>query len=477
MSNVYSTTNELSASFMSKSTFVSWFFSWAARMNIDFRKHVDPFCRYEPKQLACDGTHIGISVRNSCGPFVTDSTEADDVISVHQRHDRMFLPYSLPGHTHNQIMVVRKHLIYHCRKALGKEINLADTPAEEEIPALDQTAIKFFNTVEHGQFRAKTFLTKVVQKLYPPSIRQASAKLLLMLLSEAAVTATVPFRHQQHLADTCHQLQLGQPATKELSEMMAYAPEISVLLREAYVNQEVIDCCDFIMYLISFSHHIHSSDHEVPPPCQMSGTYNPPSGVAYYFTDQGAQVRHLPRFRLKSKTKQNEEVSTTCSKKYPCVIYGGYTNLFLWFCACHGHCYGFHIINGSEGRKDPFCSLFKYMMDVPQDVYYDFACGLQEYCLNRAPQFFKRTRFFHDVFHGFTHKCGPSFKSSRLTGHRINTEICEQFNSFIQCIKYTGTHLSKEHFCFFLQFFIFIWNENKTNYNRQLFSTVSRCQL
>ena len=35
----------------------------------------------------------------------------------------------------------------------------------------------------------------------------------------------------------------------------------------------------------------------------------------------------------------------------------------------------------------------------------------------------------------------------------INTEICEQFNGFLQCIKYTGSHLSQEHFMFFVQFF------------------------
>ena len=40
----------------------------------------------------------------------------------------------------------------------------------------------------------------------------------------------------------------------------------------------------------------------------------------------------------------------------------------------------------------------------------------------------------------------------------INLEICEQFNSYLQCVKYTGSHLSQSHFMFFVQFFIYQWN-------------------
>ena len=33
-------------------------------MKIDFRKEIDPVCRYNPKVLACDGTHIGVSIKH-----------------------------------------------------------------------------------------------------------------------------------------------------------------------------------------------------------------------------------------------------------------------------------------------------------------------------------------------------------------------------------------------------------------------------
>ena len=63
MTRKYKTSNILSAPFMTISTFVTWIFPWMSSMQIDFRKEVDPWCKYEPKILACDGTHIGVSMK------------------------------------------------------------------------------------------------------------------------------------------------------------------------------------------------------------------------------------------------------------------------------------------------------------------------------------------------------------------------------------------------------------------------------
>ena len=141
----------------------------------------------------------------------------------------------------------------------------------------------------------------------------------------------------------------------------------------------------------------------------------------------------------------------------------GTSSLFLWFCPNHGHCYGFHMTK-AEGRKDPYASLYAYLENPPRDIFYDFSCNLQEYCLNRESGFFRDVRFFHDIFHGYAYKCSEAYRSSRLTGlDYINSEICEQFNSFIQCIKSSVRQMTQEHFCFYLQFFIHQWNERKRN--------------
>ena len=144
-----------------------------------------------------------------------------------------------------------------------------------------------------------------------------------------------------------------------------------------------------------------------------------------------------------------------CQKYFPRANYGGFGYIFLWFCPVHGHSYGFHCINGGEGRKDVFSSLYKYLEKSPEHIFYDFACQLYEYCLNREPELFKNTSFWHDLFHSIGHVCGINFKSGHVRGlEGVNTEICEQWNSFLQCIKYTGSHLTQDHFSFLLQFFI-----------------------
>ena len=115
------------------------------------------------------------------------------------------------------------------------------------------------------------------------------------------------------------------------------------------------------------------------------------------------------------------------------------------------------------GRKDPASSAYLYMPSAPREVYYDFSCQLEEYCLNREPKFWRESRFHHDIFHGFSHQCGIVYNSKRIPSLQkgINSEICEQFNSFLQKMKYSARSMNKSHFLFFLQFFIHKWNDKK----------------
>ena len=159
----------------------------------------------------------------------------------------------------------------------------------------------------------------------------------------------------------------------------------------------------FITWVIDRIKLVHQYNHTKPAPEPIEGSYYPPGGTAYYFTESGQQLRKLPKYDCDSGNKHTNYdeaniVDRQCNKDFPSVM-------FLWFCGQHGHCYGFHLISGGEGQKDPFCSLYKYMKDMPKDVFYDFACNLSEYDL------FFPTRFWHDLFHSITHLCGPNFKT------------------------------------------------------------------
>ena len=139
-------------------------------------------------------------------------------------------------------------------------------------------------------------------------------------------------------------------------------------------------------------------NYPTPPVARILQSYNPSTGTAYYFTESGDQLHQMPKYHVSEGDKEKNallddrpDVDQPCNKYFSKVSRGGFGYMFLWFCPIHGHCYGFHMIAGAEGRKDPFCSLFKYCETMPDHVHFDFACQLSEHCLSREPQLFKHT--------------------------------------------------------------------------------------
>ena len=105
---------------------------------------------------------------------------------------------------------------------------------------------------------------------------------------------------------------------------------------------------------------MHNSDVLPEPPKVIENSYNPPKlGRAFYFETHGMQVPNVRIFSIdvSNKKKENnfdDKTFDLCTNVFSQVREKGMTYLFLWFCPRHGHCYGFHIISGSEGRKDPY---------------------------------------------------------------------------------------------------------------------------
>ena len=280
------------------------------------------------------------------------------------------------------------------------------------------------------------------------------------------MSSCLPFCSHQLIQQIISSLSEGHAANSLLQKLKEFAPELTTVFVVAEVEGFVPLVCAFVSFLIERIVYIHQDNRPTAPPEPIPGSYNPPSGCAYYFTEEGLQLRKLGQYDISGSKKNYDdlpEVEEVCNKDFPFVSRGGYGYMFLWFCPLHGHCYGLHLIKGGEGRKDPFCSLFKYLPEGPEHIFFDFACQLNEYCLNREPDFFQNTRFWHDIFHSFPHKCGPNFRSARVLGlEGVNSEICEQWNSFLQCIKFTASHLSQSHMIFFVQFMIALHNRQKT---------------
>ena len=318
-----------------------------------------------------------------------------------------------------------------------------------------------------------TVLQGFIDKRFPEPFLQTFARLLFLLSGDAAVVTVVPFDSHSLIDDISNSLlrEEDDNCKKWIDQLTKYSTEIAELFSLARQFGHVKVICDFALYLVRYVVKTHQDDCEPQPADPIPGTYNPESGVAYYFTEHGNQLRKLPKYDIKTKKKKGKGmnvddlpiVEDCCNKLYPRVSYRGHGYIYMWFCPIHGHSYGLHLIDGAEGRKDGFCSLWKYITSPPKEVFYDFACSLSEYMLNREPKFFCCTRVWHDLFHGVAHVCGANFKSGRVVGlEGANTEICEQVNGYLQCIKYTASHLTQKHFMFFLQYMLYLWNKDKT---------------
>ena len=448
------------APFVSVKTFLNWYFAWRAAFQLDFRQSRDPFCGCSPKMVVGDGTHVGLSLRKMSITPIENPQNNTVIETRHKRYDRVFL-HKQKGVSGDDLRKARSHLKYICRKILALEVSKDDSPDTPlELASRNDKLIY----VCPGE-QARAMVTAVVQRTFSHQLLLAAADFLHVLAYDNPVSAAMPFGSLESVEQAIEHLkslQDGQVVGEVLQSSLC-APELNHLLKEASKAERREDrqvVYNFVTLLISRLRVLHGKDAKSSDPTNIVGSYNPPSGEFYYFSESGEQVRQLPGYAI-----NDDEVHAAdeqCRKRYPNVAKGGFGYMFFWMCPVHGHCYGGHLINGAEGRKDPFSSLFKYFPTAPSYIFYDNACQLNEYCLNREPEFFRGSKFFHDVFHSYNHKCAKTYRSRRVSHLKVNSEICEQFNAKLQSLKYVGSHMRQDRFMFMVQDIAHTWNLSKT---------------
>ena len=141
---------------------------------------------------------------------------------------------------------------------------------------------------------------------------------------------------------------------------------------------------------------------EATLPQGIPNSYNPVQyGAAYYFNEFGNRlrnIRYVTGLAGSAGSIHDEPPTEYCNKDFEQSVGSAY--LMFFFCPAHGHCWGFHIIDGKEGRKDVHNVLYSYLDQAPEMFFYDFACGYSECGLNREAAFIRDTRLYHDIFHG-----------------------------------------------------------------------------
>ncbi len=467
---------------MTRTTFTHWLFSWLSNFKDDFRKTC-PICKFSPRVLACDGTKLGLYLKNAfnISPIEEPVEGSGKVMYDIRRNDRCFFYYPRDKNTTTkqmkdtqaEIRQAREDLAYFCKVNTGGDMRKEDgdhdetkkkkkeegnkKPKEDTDKARsDEERVQ--NILKHCPAECREIMNSFCKGEYHQDLLQKLSPVFQVLSTYRALTSLISWRFLdivEEWSDAC----LKNCTLKKSRTISTNMPEIYKAMMTATKHGAVNVVAELYKNLVKLIREIHSEDPQPQEPSEQ-GEYNPEKqGRAYYFTSSGKPVRSMPSY---SANKDTEEKSD-CHKRYPTVQRFGTTYMFLWFDPQHyGHCYGFHVIPSSEGRKDVHSSLYMYLDKCPNELFYDNACQTEEYCLNREPQFWLNCRFFHDIFHGFSHKCPYVYMSQRITSlARINTSICEQFNAYIQKVKHTARGMSQSHFMFYVQYFVDKWNRDR----------------
>ena len=380
MTRKYQTNQVAAYPFLTGNTFIGYFFGWLSAFKIDFRKEIDPICKHDPKVLACDGTHIGVSVKHMELDHPVTEPELKEVVKPIHKCGNRVLVYN------NEAC---RHLKYITQKLLGKLKPNEVLPFEVE-ERRKQELLQEIHNMNHIELTS--FIDFYLDETQDHEVTIGIAHVMQMFCGDASISSALTFRSHDILCMILDSVENNSSVGPGFEEMKKYNKEIANLVLISVWNEcsDVIVC--FLRYLIKRIEHVHSDNRPVPLINEIPNSYDPHQGVVYYFTESGNQLRKMRVCDIPGNHKGNFDdqppVDAPCTKNYPGVSFGGYGYLFLWFCPVHGHSYGFHLIAGGEGRKDPFSSLFKYKPTVPDEVFYDNACQLNEYCLNREPGYF-----------------------------------------------------------------------------------------
>ena len=329
-------------------------FGWLSGFQIDFQKEVDPWCKYTPKLLACDGTHIGVSVRNinlHNGGITSVDEPTRKVPSKHKRYDWIII----------SDRKAREHLKYMSMKVL-KKLKEQDILHPEE----EQAASIHLMQVVHNKFedRLTNFISAFLQEseTYDEKVLYAMGQFLYLLSGVPAFSTALPFRSHNIVRRAIQEMKThGYMQETTRLELNKYSTECEKLLHMSSTHNTLEMSTNFIEYIIEKIELVHSVNNPVQQAEEIPNSYYPPGGTAYYFTESGSQVQKMPNYAVdgtssrKKNYDDNPQVDKPCTKLYPLTAYGGFCYMFLFFCHVHGHSYGFHLIGVVRVIKTILC--------------------------------------------------------------------------------------------------------------------------
>lgn len=463
--------------FISPNTFRAAWFSFLSVLQLEFHFRC-PLFKDSPKELICDGTMLTIPKHLYFGQSIT---EVDPVLPTVPKvgQNRASRCFCCAGH-HDTGTKQREE----CMRLLVK---LGKKMLQSCIPEADRTS-PTINFSEQDATSLQDFLAPyrvgpLVQRFYTSyslidrPLRGLVGRLLKCLGSPSPVSSYFPAAMVDHLRPVLES-QSREVSPLVMSELENHAPLVAAGMRAVW-DLSQSDTQQLDDSLVLFLDVLVTRAKSCLAVGSVSGLSllsqpKPPSCMTRECLETGictglAQVRNRGQYEAdkeKKKRKRNDwECNHACN--------GGRSKtggIFSWFCR-HGVCYGFYIIPDAEGRNEAFSFLIKHFETPPEVVIYDFACSLQEYCLNREPEFFKNTKFVFDAFHWPNHNsCAESYDIrvyKKLV--RLNSEAAEQCHAGLASAKGSASRMGQRSFMLSMRLFFENWNGKKIEF-------VSKCK-
>ena len=148
-------------------------------------------------------------------------------------------------------------------------------------------------------------------------------------------------------------------------------------------------------------------------------------------------------YSMDSKNSKDDSYCRKMSGSHPTLSPG----MFTIFCR-HRVCLGFTLMTHSESPKTPFeIFLRRFSSFLPQlRIFYDNACNLHQYALNREPARFSETIFLVDRLHYQDHTaCSEGYSTNTYNTDssikKMNTQLNEQANADLRNLSKQVTYM------------------------------------
>lgn len=283
------------ASFLSAGTFTSCVISWIINWDIDYRKEVwCPYCQYNPRFLACDGTHVGVTKEHMLDLEDISKKEKNEVKKTrHRKFDRTLIS----GKGKNQA-TLRKYMLGFCNFFRNIKKNKKDGKTFKRNNSHEVAILNLFDDI-----RAKRVFQLVFDGALPQELNIPVTSFIHSLNRQASLINFFPTKESTWLREHFEQLRDESLPDNQrfylMKKLAKYRPQFAILFDLAKRHNYTWVMGDFFLFLMDKKDDTHKQDFEdtVDEPTEL-GTYDPSKGIAYGFTPHGGQVRKLPRYAI-----------------------------------------------------------------------------------------------------------------------------------------------------------------------------------